>query len=275
MSNEQKPSTEPEKHAARVGDLHSCPVNTPFPHGGGPIEKPGSPQMVIGGSPAARMFDSAVCIGGTDYVMTGSSGVLIDGRYAARRTDRTFHGGKITTGFASVRIGPAGVPLTPEQTLALAMIQIRNSEFAKTEEGKAILARLEELYAAGKIKCEHLRSDVMGQHLNGTISLSSHKSMTIGKMAGLLVHEGTHATMNSKEVTIEEEERSFNNEIKYHQELAGGSGDKSYDEEMHKLKQKREGRVRQDEICHEYKRHGFHIGECYFGDPKNRPGGPL
>jgi hypothetical protein len=231
--------------------------------------------VVIGGSPAARASDSAVCLGSTDYVKAGSPGVLIDGLHAARRTDPMVHGGKITTGFEKVRIGPAGVPLSPEQTLALAMIQIRNSKFAKTEEGKAILARLEELYAAGKIKCEHLRSEVIGQHLNGTISLSSHKSMTIGRMASLLVHEGTHATMNSKEVMIEEEERCFNNEIKYHQELAGGSGDKTYDEEMHKLKQQREGHVRQDEICHKYKRHGYHIGGCYFGAPENRPGGPI
>ena len=47
--------------AARVGDMHVCPMVTPavppVPHVGGPILPPGYPKVLIGGLPAARMGD--------------------------------------------------------------------------------------------------------------------------------------------------------------------------------------------------------------------------
>ncbi|HRT54053.1 MAG TPA: type VI secretion protein, partial [Flavobacteriales bacterium] len=43
--------------AARVGDMHICPMVTPapvpVPHVGGPILPPGNPLVLIGGAPAA------------------------------------------------------------------------------------------------------------------------------------------------------------------------------------------------------------------------------
>ena len=45
--------------AARVGDMHTCPmVNGTVPHVGGPVMPPGAPTVLIGGQPAARMGDS-------------------------------------------------------------------------------------------------------------------------------------------------------------------------------------------------------------------------
>lgn len=49
--------------AARVSDMHTCPMQTPafpspIPHVGGPILPPGCPTVLIGGKPAARMGDS-------------------------------------------------------------------------------------------------------------------------------------------------------------------------------------------------------------------------
>ena len=49
--------------AARVGDMHVCPMQTPglppIPHVGGPILPPGCPHVLIGNMPAACMGDSA------------------------------------------------------------------------------------------------------------------------------------------------------------------------------------------------------------------------
>jgi uncharacterized Zn-binding protein involved in type VI secretion len=67
--------------AARVGDMHTCPMITPgippVPHVGGPILPPGSPTVLIGGMPAARMGDMASCVGPPDVIMMGCSTVLI------------------------------------------------------------------------------------------------------------------------------------------------------------------------------------------------------
>ena len=42
--------------AARVGDMHTCPMSDgPKPHVGGPILPPGAPTVLIGGMPAARV----------------------------------------------------------------------------------------------------------------------------------------------------------------------------------------------------------------------------
>lgn len=64
--------------AARVGDLHVCPmVNGVVPHVGGPIMPPGSPTVLIGGMPAARMGDQAVCTGPPDAIVAGCPTVII------------------------------------------------------------------------------------------------------------------------------------------------------------------------------------------------------
>ena len=67
--------------AARVGDMHVCPMVTPgtppIPHVGGPILPPGSPTVLIGGMPAARMGDMAVCVGPPDSIVMGCMTVMI------------------------------------------------------------------------------------------------------------------------------------------------------------------------------------------------------
>ena len=95
--------------AARVGDLHVCPMVTPgvppVPHVGGPITGPGVPTVLIGGMPAATMGDMAVCVGPPSTIIMGSTTVLIGGKPAARLGDPTAHGGTITLGFPMVMIG--------------------------------------------------------------------------------------------------------------------------------------------------------------------------
>ena len=92
--------------SARVGDAHVCPLyDGSKPHVGGPILPPGSPTVRIGGMPAARAGDLAVCAGPTDSIIMGSKTVRINGKPAARIGDSTSHGGFITLGFPAVMIG--------------------------------------------------------------------------------------------------------------------------------------------------------------------------
>lgn len=58
--------------AARLGDMHACPMITPgtppIPHVGGPITM-GSATVLIGGQPAARVGDMATCTGPPDSII--------------------------------------------------------------------------------------------------------------------------------------------------------------------------------------------------------------
>jgi uncharacterized Zn-binding protein involved in type VI secretion len=66
--------------AARVGDVHLCPMLNPGvpppPHVGGPITK-GSLSVNIGGMPAARVGDPVTCSGPPDSIVKGCPTVLI------------------------------------------------------------------------------------------------------------------------------------------------------------------------------------------------------
>jgi uncharacterized Zn-binding protein involved in type VI secretion len=91
--------------AARVGDMHTCPMfNGPSPHVGGPILPPGAPTVLIGGMPAARVGDMCVCAGPPDSIVMGSTKVMIGGAPAARMGDQTAHGGVIVLGAPTVMI---------------------------------------------------------------------------------------------------------------------------------------------------------------------------
>jgi uncharacterized Zn-binding protein involved in type VI secretion len=92
--------------AARVGDMHICPlVNGTVPHVGGPVIPPGCPNVMIGGVPAARMGDKLTCTGPPDTIIAGSGTVMIGGSPAARQGDSTVHGGTIVVGCPTVMIG--------------------------------------------------------------------------------------------------------------------------------------------------------------------------
>lgn len=97
------------KPAARVGDMHVCPMVTPgvppIPHVGGPILPPGAPNVLIGGVPAATAGSMCTCTGPPDVIAMGSTGVMIGGKPAARMGDTTAHGGSIVMGLPTVLIG--------------------------------------------------------------------------------------------------------------------------------------------------------------------------
>ena len=95
--------------AARLTDMHECPMETPapvpIPHVGGPIVGPGEPTVLIGGMPAAKVGDELVCVGPPDSIVKGSSTVMIGGMPAARMGDNCAHGGTIVLGEPTVMIG--------------------------------------------------------------------------------------------------------------------------------------------------------------------------
>ena len=93
--------------AARLGDMHTCPMVTALvPHVGGPILPPCEPTVLIGMMPAARVTDMLVCVGPPDAIAMGSPTVLIGNLMAARLGDPTVHGGVIVMGCPTVVIGP-------------------------------------------------------------------------------------------------------------------------------------------------------------------------
>jgi uncharacterized Zn-binding protein involved in type VI secretion len=74
--------------AARVGDMHVCPMVTgTVPHVGGPVMPPGSPTVIIAGMPAAKVGDMCICVGPPDTIAAGSATVFIGGAPAARMGD--------------------------------------------------------------------------------------------------------------------------------------------------------------------------------------------
>jgi len=95
--------------AARIGDMHVCPLSDgPKPHVGGPVSI-GCPTVKIGFMPAARVGDMCVCVGPPDSIAKGSPTVKIGGMMAARMGDLTAHGGTITLGCPTVMIGEMGM----------------------------------------------------------------------------------------------------------------------------------------------------------------------
>ncbi len=99
--------------AARVGDMHTCPMVTPgtppVPHVGGPVLPPGAPTVLVCYQPQARVTDMCVCVGPPDSIAMGSPTVLVSGLMAARLGDPTRHGGVIVLGAPTVQIGQVGM----------------------------------------------------------------------------------------------------------------------------------------------------------------------
>src|SRR4029077_3410735 len=95
--------------AARIGDMHTCPMVTPsvtpVPHVVSPILPPACLHALLGGQPAARVPDMCTCVGPPDVIAKGSPTVLIGNLMAARMGDLTAHGGAIVLGVPAVVIG--------------------------------------------------------------------------------------------------------------------------------------------------------------------------
>ena len=95
--------------AARMGDMHVCPMVTPapvpVPHVGGPVVL-GAPTVMIGGVPVAQVSAMCTCTGPPDSIVMGSTTVLAANMPIARMGDPTAHGGTIVVGCPTVLVGP-------------------------------------------------------------------------------------------------------------------------------------------------------------------------
>ena len=133
------------KPAARLTDMHVCPMQTPapvpIPHVGGPIISPGHPQTLIAGLPAARVGDMAICVGPPDSIVVGAFTVLIGGQPAARMGDSCAHGGTIVGGCPTVLIGDQGGGSASPQGTVMSAARAQGKPFTRTNCGaKAALA---------------------------------------------------------------------------------------------------------------------------------------
>ena len=91
--------------AARLTDMHVCPMVTGIiPHVGGPIAV-GLPTVLVGCIPVARVGSVCICVGPPDVVALGSFTVLVGGMPVARMGDMTGHGGAIVLGLPTVLVG--------------------------------------------------------------------------------------------------------------------------------------------------------------------------
>ncbi|MBI4703215.1 MAG: PAAR domain-containing protein [Deltaproteobacteria bacterium] len=127
--------------AARIADMHTCPMVNPgpVPHVGGPVSS-GSPDVIIGFMPAGRVGDTAVCVPAVDSISKGSATVLINQRMAARIGDPTAHGGVIVVGCPSVLIGDSGQGCTLRLAAKSGAPFCEECERAKKQQEKELLS---------------------------------------------------------------------------------------------------------------------------------------
>ena len=144
--------------------MHTCPMVTGVvPHVGGPITAPGCPTVLIGGLPAARVTDMAVCAGPPDVIVLGSPTVLIGGMPAARIGDTTAHGGAIILGCPTVIIGEVGMgsPAAPSLGATAAWASDESgagsgeATFSDDTDAAMMAATMKEAARSGVPFCEH------------------------------------------------------------------------------------------------------------------------
>ena len=88
--------------------MHVCPMITVLvPHVGGPVLPPGCLTVLIGGMPAARMGDMALCVGPPDIIILGAPTVLIGGMPAGAngRRNRSWgrHHDRLSNGVGRIK----------------------------------------------------------------------------------------------------------------------------------------------------------------------------
>lgn len=135
--------------AARVGDMHVCPlIDGIKPHVGGPVLPAGAAMNVlIGNMPAAvAPGNQCTCVSVPDMTVIGCTTVMIGGRQAVRAlVDTTAHGGRIVVGCPTVLIG-AGAMSMADVTATMDAAQAALDTAVALNEEKS---ELEQLIASG------------------------------------------------------------------------------------------------------------------------------
>lgn len=143
------------KPAARIGDMHMCPMVTGLvPHVGGPVVGPGVPTVLVGGMPAAVSGDLCACTGPPDTIVLGSTGVFIGGKPAARIGDQCAHGGKIVVGCLTVLIGETFVGRALAGASPVALVMAMKSMLPNVSEAVVQAVTLQKAASGGMSFCE-------------------------------------------------------------------------------------------------------------------------
>jgi uncharacterized Zn-binding protein involved in type VI secretion len=119
--------------AARVGDMHTCPMSDGLKrHIGGPVLPLGaSSNVFIGGRLAATVGTKCMCLSAPDTIANGSKGVFINGKPAARMGDSTAHRGRVTSGLPTVLIGDKCTPCDQSRMANLTTAAQNGTPFAR------------------------------------------------------------------------------------------------------------------------------------------------
>lgn len=172
--------------AARLFDMHVCPMQTPaivpIPHVGGPITGPGVPNVLVGGMPVSVMGDMCVCVGPPDAIVTGANNVLVSKRpMSLVITSATAHGGKIVVGCFTVMVNnPAAGAANAAAAGAAAAAQGAAAAAGAAAEAAAVmdeissandqLAELQELAESGNLtEAQQTQMDELNEQYGQTI----------------------------------------------------------------------------------------------------------
>lgn len=222
---------------ARVTDIAVC-VGPPD------MIVKGAFTVLVGGMPAARIGDMTVHGG---VIVTGLPTVLIGdggaggggggggagggggggaGGGGAGAPGASVSSPQPTAG-AAAGAGAAAAPPTPEQNIAAAIDKIKASDFAKTDEGKKVVAKIDDLQKAGKIGFG-AGPGTRGDWTGDKIRVGDDYKNNVDAIASELVHEATHAVNedefpeSKKKLTIDEEMRTNTNQLDFYEEQRKG-----------------------------------------------------
>ena len=111
-----------------------------------------------------------------------------------------------------------------EEHKAEAIKKIKDSDFGKTDEGKKVIKKIDDLDKDGKIVSKSLAKNVRGAWSGGEIQVGETFSNDSDAVASELVHEATHAVNeddfpeSKKKLTIDEEMRTNTNQLDFYEE---------------------------------------------------------
>ncbi|MDR2093417.1 MAG: type VI secretion system tip protein VgrG [Azoarcus sp.] len=199
----------------------------------------------VGGSAIIMNADGTIQIYGAQRVDINPDGVKVPGIRAAVpgeddgselldesevMGDAEALGTVAATDVGSIGAGSATTPTPFELNKRRAIDNIKNSRFGQTAEGVKVVAKIEELDNAGKIKSETLDFDVRGSFRlqDGAITVNSSYASDPDVIASELVHEATHAVHReglpaSTTNTVDEEVRTNENQLDFYEEQRAGS----------------------------------------------------
>ena len=127
---------------------------------------------------------------------------------------------------------------------------VEKSKFAKTAEGKKVLAKIKDLHKNGKIKHKKLPAGTLGQWDGNNILIPEGQTDPDFIASSVLAHEATHALnedefpASKKKFVIDEELRCNENELDLYEEQRK-TGYRSAELERRRNKRK-QGKLRDD-----------------------------